>query len=144
VGGNLGLGVCQYLDNSDGKGREVKAWLGFCPLVDFRLKPQEKLKPPNFPTSDPLRFLVPLYDTYAGTPRSQHLEDPRLHPILAKKSTLPMNMLFIVAGIDILLHEQLTMIERLKTEFENEGERNEHNVEAMLVEKGFHGFLECK
>jgi hypothetical protein len=55
---------------------------------------------------------------------------------------LPTNVFFIVAGIDIVAHEQLTFIERVKRELE---ERNDttRKFEAMVFDKGFHGWLSC-
>jgi hypothetical protein len=56
---------------------------------------------------------------------------------------LPANVFFIVAGIDIVAHEQLTFIERVKREL---AERNDtsRKFEAMVFDKGFHGWLSRK
>jgi hypothetical protein len=48
--------------------------------------------------------------------------------------------LFIVAGIDILVHEQLTFIERVKSELKELGDGN-RNFEAIVFDRGFHGWL---
>ena len=48
----------------------------------------------------------------------------------------------VLAGIDILAHEELTFIERLRREAHDKGIRNEMRFEAMVFEKGFHGWLE--
>ncbi|KAF1848320.1 alpha/beta-hydrolase [Cucurbitaria berberidis CBS 394.84] len=139
VGGSLALSACQYLHQ---KQLPVpKAWVGFYPLVDARLKAEEKPVPLKFPTIDLLSFLMPMYDVYGGTNRTQHLRDPRLHSTLAKREVLPDNMLFVVAGIDILLHEQLVMAERLKKEMGNDGDGH-RQAHVLLIENGFHGFLE--
>jgi hypothetical protein len=84
-----------------------------------------------------------MYDVYAGTNRAQHLDDSRLHPILAAEETLLRDMLVVAAGIDILLHEQLVFVERLKKNIADESD-TERRVDLMVVEKGFHGFVECK
>jgi acetyl esterase/lipase len=146
AGGNLALSAAIELHRrreANGSGPVVKAMLGFCPLVDLRPKPEEKPRPPNFPTKDPLFWMLPMYDTYPGPSRAQDLANPRINPIIADKETLPEHILFIVAGIDILLHEQLTFIERVRGELERE-HNTKRRVEAKLIEKGFHGWLECK
>lgn len=120
-----------------------KALVGFCTPVDYRLKPEEKPRPPNFPKSDPFRFLLPLYDAYAGPDRKANLTNPRLNPIVADKEMLPKDMFFVIAGIDILAHEQLTFVERVKVELEKEGDQ-ERRIEAKVWDRGFHGWLECK
>jgi acetyl esterase/lipase len=141
AGGNLSLGASQHLHS---RGLRVPlAWLGFCPLVDVRLKPEEKPRPPNFPRSDPLAFLTPLYDAYGGVEREKHRQDSRLHPILAPKEGLPEKMFFALAGIDILLHEQLSLVERLRGEIDEDGDEG-RVVETLVIENGFHGFLECE
>ncbi|QGA18307.1 hypothetical protein EYB26_005991 [Talaromyces marneffei] len=90
VGGNLALAVAQGLAGTE---FEVK---GFDD-VDFRLPPWLKPKPPGYPEKDPLAFLQPLFDAYAGPNR---------------------NMLFIIGGVDILRNETTTMTERLQAEAE--------------------------
>lgn len=106
--------------------------------VDLRLPPQLKPKPPNFPTHDPATYLLPLFDAYASPSRAANLTNPRLNPILAAAETLPRDMLFIIPTIDILLHEQLTFVERLKRETEGSGRR----IESRLVEGQWHGWAE--
>ncbi|KAK5164343.1 uncharacterized protein LTR77_010039 [Saxophila tyrrhenica] len=95
-------------------GTRAKAAVGFCAAVDLRLPPWQKPKPPNFPTIDPLSFLMPLFDAYVAPVRKETLEDDRLHPVLKKLDDLPANVLFIVAGVDIVAHEQLIFIERVR------------------------------
>lgn len=73
--------------------------------IDLRLPPWEKPKPLNFPTFDPLWWLMPLFDVYACPSRAADRENPRLHPILADGNTLPEDMLFVVPTVDILLHD---------------------------------------
>lgn len=148
VGASLGLGVCQYLHRLRGKEEEEEekakrdiprplAFVGICPALDFRQSPGKKPRPPGFPTFDPLSFLVPLFDVYAGTAREKNMCDGRLHSVLAPVECLPDDVLIVAAGIDILLYEALVFVERLK------GGSSER-VECMLVEKGFHGFVECE
>lgn len=143
VGAALALSTTQYLLRERQVLPVPKAWVGFCPPIDLRTKPEDKPKPPGYPTSDPLSFLMPMYDVYAGTNRAKHLNDARLHPTLMGKEDLPRKMLFVVAGIDILASEQMGMVERVRKEVEDSGEA-ERVVEMMFVEKGFHGFLERK
>jgi acetyl esterase/lipase len=148
VGAGLGLSACQHLDvlrhrRKDGGGVESGiakplAWIGICPALDFRVAPKDKPKPANMPTSDPMAFLLPMFDVYAGTERKTHLEDKRLHPILVDEKALPADLLVIAAGIDVLLAEALEFAERLRRE------RNDRGVELMVVDKGFHGFVECE
>ena len=49
------------------------------------------------------------------------MENPRLSPIVADIDTLPENMLLIIPAIDILLHEQLTFVERVKKDLLDRG-----------------------
>jgi acetyl esterase/lipase len=145
VGGNLALSAAQNIKKSqeaDG-GFEAKAFVGFYVPVDFRLRPEEKPKPPNFPEKDPTAFLLPLFDSYAGPAREDNLENPRLNIITADKAMLPNDMFFVAAGIDILLHEQLTFVQRVKDELQSE-QNEEQRIEVLVEEKGFHGWLECK
>ncbi|THC94931.1 hypothetical protein EYZ11_005570 [Aspergillus tanneri] len=113
AGGNLALGVAQWLAQSEFC---VKASVTFYAPVDLRLPPWEKPKPANFPEKDPLAFILPLMDAYAGPEREKYRENPLLHPILADIESLPRNMLFVGAKIDILLHEQTVFVDRLEKE----------------------------
>ena len=135
VGGTLTLSASQLLPQG-----AAKAWLGFCAPVDLRLRPSDKKKPPGFPTHDPLAFLEPLWDAYAGTQREANRAVQRCHPCLARRNDLPADVLFVCAGIDILLHEQLEFVNKLKREWE----REDGSLEVVVVEKGFHGFVECE
>jgi hypothetical protein len=80
------------------------------------LPPWEKPKPANFPEKDPLAFVLPLMDAYAGPEREKYRDSPLLHPILADIESMPRNMLFIAGKVDILLHEQTVFVNRLKDE----------------------------
>ncbi|PSN64208.1 alpha/beta-hydrolase [Corynespora cassiicola Philippines] len=145
VGGSLALSTSQYLQSSSNPhGVIPKALVAFCPVVDFRLRPGDKPKPPNFPEPDPLRFLLPLYDAYAGSERQRYWQNPRLHPMLAKKEDLPKSMFFVFAGVDILAHEQTKFIERLRRDANDGGstEEVEWRLESRTWPNGFHGWLE--
>lgn len=84
-----------------------------------------------------------MYDVYGGTSRPRCNSDPRLNPIMADIKTLPDDMLFVIAGIDILLHEELTMVERLKNDAAAEtAQGRQRRIEGKVYEKGFHGWLE--
>lgn len=148
VGANLALSVAQYLLHRRSVSSPpttltytatAKGLLAFCAPVDFRLPPEEKPRPPNFPTRDPLSFLMPLYDAYAGGPTRQRAwDDARLNSFLAGREMLPRDVLFVAAGVDILLDEQVRFVERVRAEGEGEG------VEMRVWERGFHGWLECE
>ncbi|KAL2864924.1 putative lipase/esterase family protein [Aspergillus lucknowensis] len=113
VGGNLALAVAQELAGSE---YAVKGCASFEGVVDFRIPPWEKPRPAGFPEKDPLQFLQPLFDAYAGPNRVRDLENPLLHPTLADINTLPQNMYFVVGGSCILRPETTTMTERLERE----------------------------
>ena len=85
---------------------------------------------------------MPLFDAYASPVRQQATSDPRLHPILKDTADLPRDILLIVAGIDILAHEQLAFIERLRGEPHADEASAERKFEAIVFDKGFHGWLE--
>ncbi|KAE8317213.1 hypothetical protein BDV41DRAFT_561788 [Aspergillus transmontanensis] len=86
TGGNLALGVAQWLARSE---FNVKAAVMFYAPVDLRLSPWEKPKPANYPENDPLAFVLPLMDAYAGSERERYRDSPILHPILADIESLP-------------------------------------------------------
>lgn len=91
-----------------------------------------------------MAVLQPLYDAYACKARAEHYDDPRLSPVVAKAENLPDDMLLIVPAIDILVHEQLTFVQRIKDEIEaSEEERARgRRCDAVVFEKGFHGWIE--
>ena len=72
------------------------------------------------------------------------MEDATLNPILKPLDETPDSVLFVVALIDILVKEQLTMIERLKKDVETQGSASSRRFETIVFEKGFHGWLERK
>jgi hypothetical protein len=72
------------------------------------------------------------------------MKNSRLSPIIAELDTLPKDILLVIAAIDILAHEQLTFIERVKGEIEERGgeEKTGRKIVGKVFEKGFHGWLE--
>ena len=139
AGANLVLGCSLPLPNGT-----VKAFTGFYTPVDLRLSPWEKPKPPQFPKKDPMAILLPLFDSYVAEQRHKCLDDPRMNPILAELDSLPKNMLFVVAGIDILVDEQMKLVERLEREVKERELEKERRVRKIVFPTGFHGWLECK
>lgn len=119
-----------------------KAAVTFYGALDLRLEPGKKPKPANYPKSDPLEFLLPLFDAYAKAGRPAQMDDPRLHPGLAKRETLPERMLLVVAAIDILYEEQMAFKERINREARGDCEGDV--VETFVADEGFHGYLEGK
>lgn len=108
--------------------------------------PSEKPKPKDMP-SDPLSvFLLPLIDSYAAPARAANLKNPRFSPYVTSVETLPESMLLVVAHLDILVHEQLTFVERVKEEWSKTPGSEGKKIEALYVEKpmAFHGYLNCK
>jgi acetyl esterase/lipase len=169
AGGNLGLSAVvgwhakhgnregkrdrEEAKDGDTRGRgdhkvNIKAYLAHYAALDLHTPPQAKPRPANFPAKDPLSFMLPLYDIYAGANRSENLSNARLHPILSEKKWLPRDMFFVVAGIDILVDEQLSFVARVKAEIKRDqdegGEEGERSVEAKVFDRGFHGWLECE
>ncbi len=90
-----------------------------------------------------MAFMQPLYDSYAVTTRPASLTDPRCNPIIADVRKLPERILMVIPPIDILVHEQLTFVERVKDDIERLGKEGKgREVEAMVVDGAFHGWLE--
>ena len=125
-------------------GNRARAAVGFYAPVDLRLPPWEKPKSEHFPKSDPMAFLLPLYDAYAGAKRDETMNDSRLHPILKPFDEVPNNILFIVPLIDILVKEQLAFIERLNHQLAAQSKASSRRFETITFEKAFHGWLECE
>ncbi|OBT81778.1 hypothetical protein VE02_09669 [Pseudogymnoascus sp. 03VT05] len=137
VGGNLALATALSVP-----ARGVKAAVTFYVVVDLRLSPAEKPKPVGFPAKDPLAFLQPLFDSYPAPSRAENMDNPRLSPIVADIESLPENILMVVPGIDILVHEQITFIQRLKEEGGKDAKGADRRFETLYDEEGFHGYLE--
>ncbi|KAL8846863.1 MAG: hypothetical protein Q9221_008062 [Calogaya cf. arnoldii] len=146
AGGNLALGATLGLKDSKGSNL-IKSSVTFYSPMDLRLPPWEKRKPPGFPSFDPMRFMLPLFDAYAGLGRIRDIKDARLHPTLAPLHDLPSNMLFVIPTIDFLMYEQLEMVERLQAEAADENKKNmpdeaTRRIEKMVFEGQWHGWLE--
>ncbi|KAF9891589.1 hypothetical protein FE257_003600 [Aspergillus nanangensis] len=150
AGSNLALGVAQGLADSP---YAVKGATLADAVVDLRIPPWEKPKPAGFPAWDPLAWLMPLFDAYAGPNRARDLENPLLSPIVADIRTLPRNMLFIITGNDILLEEQTAFAKRLKqdaaelnavdmvSEVGSDISNTSYHVESPVFEGQMHGWL---
>ncbi|KAL4951373.1 Alpha/Beta hydrolase protein [Aspergillus filifer] len=162
VGGNLAFGLAQqqqlsHLQHNDSL-ELVRGIVSFEGVVDFRLPPWLKPKPPGFPKYDPLSFLMPLFDTYAGPNRGRDMHNPLLHPTLADIQTLPKNMFFVVGGKDILRDETEGFVKRLMGEArringeqggELPGEESEVDIDgknivvrSFVAEGQIHGWTE--
>ncbi|QDS71719.1 hypothetical protein FKW77_008620 [Venturia effusa] len=141
AGGNLALAACQQSPCHAPASTAIKASVTFYAPIDLRMPPAGKPKPPKFPKKDPLKILMPLFDAYAQPVRAKNIANPRLSPILSNVTKLPNDMLLVIAGIDILAHEQLTFVERLKKDLEERGEQG-RRIEAKVYDEGFHGWLE--
>lgn len=189
AGGNLALGLSQALAGTE---YAVKGSVTFYAVVsimkscvaidwrfqclfekvDLRLPPWEKPRPAGFPTWDPLSFLQPLFDAYAGSKRAQDMQNSLLSPIVADIESLPPDMLFIIPTVDILLAEQTAFVKRLQEDAEklnrlswgrteddrtssqtgssmqsNEGGQRTHGerrytVQSKLFDGQIHGWLE--
>ena len=72
------------------------------------------------------------------------MDDARMNPILKRVEDLPGNILCIVAGIDIVTHEQLTFVERVKAELTASDQPRDRTVEVVIFESAFHGWFERK
>lgn len=111
--------------------------------IDLKIPPEQKPKSGNFPKKDPMAFLIPLYDSYAAPSRAENQENPRMSPIVSAIETLPERMLLIIPGIDIIVHEQLAFVERVKKEIQERGlDKKGRMCEAKVVDDAFHGWLE--
>ncbi|KAL3959620.1 hypothetical protein ACCO45_004737 [Purpureocillium lilacinum] len=140
AGGNLAVASTQQCDRQPPSPTRVRGIVTFYAALDLRLSPDEKPRPPGFPTSDPLSVLVPLFDAYMAGARRAHIDDARLSPVLARRETLPERILLVVPAVDILYAEQMAFAERVNHEDEREGRSG--RVETMVVDGMFHGYLE--
>lgn len=136
-GANLVLATALSL--SDGA---VKAAVTFYMIMDLRLKPEEKPKPVGFSGNNPFRFLYPLFDSYPAPVRTENIDNPCLSPIIAKIERLPGNILMVISGIDLVVHEQMTFIQTLKEEGQRDPKEAGRRFEMLYDEKAFHGHLE--
>ncbi|KAK2731417.1 hypothetical protein FQN55_004696 [Onygenales sp. PD_40] len=148
AGGNLALGsISQRLSDTE---TPVKGAVTGYPVVDLRIPPWEKPKPAAFPKNDPLAYLMPLFDAYAHSSRGHNLDSPTMNPILADIRRLPSKMLFLIPGVDILVHETTTFVERLQRQAtiinsQNGWEEDSvegYKIESILFNDQIHGWLE--
>lgn len=139
AGANLALAATQQPPCRAPVPTSIKASVTFYAPLDLRVPPWQKQKPPGFPRADPLAFLLPLLDAYAGSEgvREANGENPRLHPGLAEAGALPERMLLVVPTVDILVKEQLVFVERLRGE-------GKEGVDSLVVEGQWHGWVESE
>ena len=143
AGGNLALAACLQPSCHAPSPTAIKAAITFYAPIDCRIPPKDKPRSADFPKYDPLSFMLPLYDSYAVTTRPASLTDSRCNPILASAHKLPEKVLMVIPTIDILVHEQLTFVERVKGDIEKTGEEGkDREIEAMVMKGCFHGWLE--
>lgn len=144
AGGNLALAAMQHPDCHGNSPTAIKACVTFYAVTDQRISPWEKPRPPKMPKSDPTAVLMPLFDAYPAPARKQHMEDPRLSPIVAHVETMPGRMLMVVPAVDILFSEQLEFIERMKGEELERGDASASDdwLQVLIEDEGFHGYLE--
>jgi len=147
AGGNLALATC-LADGAHGDAETaIKATVTYCASIDLRISPAKKPKPKGFPSVDPLFFLVPLFDSYPQPVRDAdkaQLENARMSPIVAKVEMLPPRILMVIPTIDILLHEQLTFVERVKGEMAANERYKGRRLETKLYEGQLHGWVGCE
>ncbi|KAF1984449.1 alpha/beta-hydrolase [Aulographum hederae CBS 113979] len=142
AGGNLAYAV------SVNAPVKIKAIVTFYASIDLRIPAADKKEKnkAKLLKHDPLAFMLPLFDCYASRAPEGSQNDPRLHPILAKVETLPERMLLVVAGIDIIVEDQMTFAKRVKEELEEvqtvEGAMG-REMEVLYLENAFHGWLEA-
>ena len=111
--------------------------------IDLRTPPASKSRPLNYPTIDPLGWLIePLADAYVSSVREANMKNPRLNPILAPLDTLPLKLLIVIGTIDILLSENRTFVQRLKQEIETRGLESKKTIQFLEFEGQIHGWLE--
>lgn len=138
AGGNLALASTQHPANQPPSPTAPKAIVTFDAAIDLRLTPAEKPRPKDFPKSEPLRVLYPLLDAYVTPIRADNMENPRLHPALAAKESLPKRICMVIAGVDIVRTEQEVFAARINDE--SGGGR----VQTMVMDGMMHGYMECK
>lgn len=115
--------------------------------IDLRLSPIDKPRPAKFPKKDPMAVFLPLFNLYAERAAAGSEDDPRLHPVLSSLKSLPRNVLIVIAGLDVVVHESLTFAQRIEAELEEAvkngtEERGWRSFETAFYEKAYHGWLE--
>lgn len=147
AGGNLALAATQKAACHGSASTALKAAITFYAVVDQRVSPWQKPRPEKMPSpkSDPMGFLMPLFDSYPSKARTDHLDDPRLSPVLAKRATMPDRMLMVIPMIDILVAEQMDFVQSMREQHVKSGgncEGEENWLQVVEEEEGFHGYLE--
>lgn len=142
AGANLAFASCLGRGCHGTASTAIKGILTFYAAIELRLSPWQKPHPRSMPKRDPFSVFLPLYDEYARLAKRKHLEDPRMSPILIEAGRVPGDVLMVVAGIDILVHEQEVFVERLRRESREMG--LEKRVEVLKIEEAFHGWMERK
>lgn len=100
-------------------GSRAKGAVAFCAPVNLRLRPWDKPHPPNMLKIEPMKAFMPLMDVYAGGDvRRRALEDKRLHRVLRGIQEVPLDILHVVPGIDVLVEEQRDFVDRVRKDFE--------------------------
>lgn len=142
AGGNLAFASCLGEGCWGPAETAFKGVLTFYAAIELRLSPWEKPHPDSMPKKDPFRVFLPLYDAYPRLARQEHLQDARLSPVLMNVSRVPDDVLMVIPGIDILVHEQETFVDRIRRESMERhlGKR----MEVMKIEEAFHGWMECE
>jgi acetyl esterase/lipase len=147
AGGNLALAATQRPECHGSTPTALKAAITFYAVVDQRISPWQKPRPEKMPSpkSDPMRWLMPLFDSYPAKARKNHLDDPRLSPVLAKRETMPDRMLMVIPMVDILVAEQMEFVQSMREQHGKSGRSSDGNEEWLQVveeEDAFHGYLE--
>ncbi|ETN36519.1 uncharacterized protein HMPREF1541_08797 [Cyphellophora europaea CBS 101466] len=140
AGGNLAVSSCQGEGCHGRAETAMKGVVTFYAPLELRLPPWEKPHPPSIPQKDPMRVFLPLYDAYARLAGVEHQENPRLSPVVMDVTMVPDDVLLVIPGIDILVHEQETFVERVRKEATEKG--LEKRVEVLKIEEAFHGWME--
>lgn len=147
AGGNLALAATQRPECHGSAPTALKAAITFYAVVDQRVSPWQKQRPEKMPSpnSDPMRWLMPLFDSYPSKARRDHLDDPRLSPVLAKRETMPDRMLMVIPMVDILVAEQIEFVQSMREQHVKSGRDSDGDEEWLQVveeEEAFHGYLE--
>lgn len=143
AGANLAFAAMQQPECHGPSPTAIKASASFYAVMEQRISPWEKPRPAKMPKSDPTAVLMPLFDAYPAKARRAHMNDPRLSPVLANRETLPRRMLMVIAAIDILVEEQMSLVERVREEdLRDSSMEGQQRIGVVVEEDGFHGYLE--
>lgn len=140
AGGNLAFASCLGEGCWGAADTAFKGVLTFYAPIDLRISPWEKPHPDSMPKKDPSRVFLPLYDSYPRLARQAHMQDARLSPVVMDVGRVPEDILMVIPGIDILVHEQETFAERIGRE--SRERRLVRRVEVLKIDEAFHGWIE--